>query len=419
MANLAGGYRVAGQLDLALPLLSETLALRKTNLGADHHDTLTSMANLAEGYMAVRNLDKALPMFEETLGLMRAKLGADHLDTLETMGNLATAYGLSGQQGKALTLLEETLTLMKAKLGFDHPSTLTSMNNLALGYRNARQLGRALALQEETLKLTKAKLGADHPHTLQAMANLGDSYSLAGKLNLALSLLEETLAVQEAKLGIDHPDTLLSMNNLAAAHVKAGQLDKALPLLERAALGVEKLRFRHRSADQIISNTIRVCEATGRHDKAQDWWRRWLVVVKDRSGAESLPYASELAAFSMHLLEQQNWVEAEQSLRECLIIREKVQPEAWNTFNAASMLGAALLGQGKYAEAEPLLLAGYEGMKQRAKAIPPQGSARLPEAADRLVDLYIRWGKPDEAKKWHAERAKYPPETAPMPRAAK
>jgi len=44
------------------------------------------------------------------------------------------------------------------------------------------------------------------------------------------------------------------------------------------------------------------------------------------------------------------------------------------------MLGAALLGQKKYAEAEPLLIDGYEGMKQREQTIPWQARARLTEA---------------------------------------
>ncbi len=84
-------------------------------------------------------------------------------------------------------------------------------------------------------------------------------------------------------------------------------------------------------------------------------------------------------------------------------------------------LGAALLGQKKYADAEPLLLKGYEGMKQREKTIPPQGSTRLPEALDRLIELYTATNKPDEARKWRAERAKYPtpPEVAPPPKAVR
>jgi len=116
----------------------------------------------------------------------------------------------------------------------------------------------------------------------------------------------------------------------------------------------------------------------------------------------------------LNLLRQQKWAAAEAPLRECLDIRAKAQPDAWNTFNTQSMLGGALLGQRKYAEAEPLLLAGYEGMKRREKAIPAQGKDRLPEAVERLVQLYEATDKKDAVKKWQAERAKYP-EPAPRP----
>ena len=75
-----------------------------------------------------------------------------------------------------------------------------------------------------------------------------------------------------------------------------------------------------------------------------------------------------------------------------------------------SMLGGALFGQKKYAEAEPLLLKGYEGMKKREKTIPPQGIIRIPEALDHLIEFSSATNKPDEVKKWRAERAKYPPE---------
>jgi hypothetical protein len=75
------------------------------------------------------------------------------------------------------------------------------------------------------------------------------------------------------------------------------------------------------------------------------------------------------------------------------------------------MLGSALLGQKKYGDAEPLLLSGYEGMKQREQAIPAQGRIRLTETADRLVELYTATDRPDEAKKWQAERATYPAAT--------
>jgi hypothetical protein len=97
-------------------------------------------------------------------------------------------------------------------------------------------------------------------------------------------------------------------------------------------------------------------------------------------------------------------------LRRCLTQRQRATPEAWQTFNTQSLLGGALLGQKRYAEAEPLLLKGYEGMKTREKTIPTQGGGelRIPEALDRLIELYTAINKPDEAKKWQTERAKYP-----------
>ena len=63
------------------------------------------------------------------------------------------------------------------------------------------------------------------------------------------------------------------------------------------------------------------------------------------------------------------------------------------------------MGQKKYIDpgAPGLLLAGYEGMKQREKTIPPQGQVRLPEAVERLVQLYEAMGNPAGAAKWRKE----------------
>jgi hypothetical protein len=43
-------------------------------------------------------------------------------------------------------------------------------------------------------------------------------------------------------------------------------------------------------------------------------------------------------------------------------------------------------------------------------------SADIPQALDRLIELYTATDKPDEAKKWQAERANYPEvKKAPSP----
>jgi tetratricopeptide (TPR) repeat protein len=123
-------------------------------------------------------------------------------------------------------------------------------------------------------------------------------------------------------------------------------------------------------------------------------------------------------------LEQGKYAEAEALLHEGLRIREGVKdlPEnssmPWRLGVAQSLLGGSLLGQKKYAEAEPLLLAGYEGIKAREQAIPRwYRMTWLPEALERLVQLYEATGRKDKADEWRKklEEAKAPPQATAKP----
>jgi tetratricopeptide (TPR) repeat protein len=283
------------------------------------------------------------------------------------MHNLAAAYQTAGQPAKALPLHEQALTKFKEALGPDHPDTLHSMNALASAYQATGQLDRALPLYEQVLAKRQEKLGPDHPDTLTGLNNLAMAYQAAGQPAKARPLFEQALAKSKEKLGPSHPNTLTFMNNLAVTYLALKQPDKAIPLL---------------------------------HD--------FLAKHRQRLGADSPGLAGLLALVGQELLKSEHFAEAEPIVGECLRIRTAQKPDAWTTFNTQSMLGGSLAGQKKYAEAEPLLLAGYEGMKQRAAQIPSRAKVRLTEALDRLVQLYDAWGKPDQAARWRAERDKLP-----------
>jgi hypothetical protein len=98
-------------------------------------------------------------------------------------------------------------------------------------------------------------------------------------------------------------------------------------------------------------------------------------------------------------LQQGKFAEGEEAYRECLAIRERKLPDAWFTFYTRTLLGGSLLGQKKYDDAAPILLSGYEGMKQREATIPASKSI-LKEALKRLVQLYEETHRPDEAAQW-------------------
>jgi hypothetical protein len=101
------------------------------------------------------------------------------------------------------------------------------------------------------------------------------------------------------------------------------------------------------------------------------------------------------------------------AVEESLALCRKTQPDEWSTFNAMSLLGKALLGQRQYTAAEPLLIQGFEGMKQRAGKIPRRSKAQQSEVADRLIALYEARGQPVEAARWRKERQALEASAAP------
>jgi tetratricopeptide (TPR) repeat protein len=242
------------------------------------------------------------------------------------------------------------------------------MNNLAGGFWFARQLDKSVPLFEETLKLKEKKLGRQDPQTQMTVANLGVNYKDAGRVQEAIPLLEEAF-----QTGKKIPTLRWVGHQLFEGYEKAGKAAEAAKLVTEV-----------------------------------------LADARKQLPKDSPQLAGWLALFGSSLLQAHVFPDAEPLLRECLAIREKTQPDAWTTFNAMSMLGGALLGQKKYTAAEPLLLKGYEGMKQREKTIPKGGETRIPEVLDRLIELSTATNKPEEAKKWRAERAKYPEAKKPV-----
>jgi serine/threonine protein kinase len=438
MSNLALGYHRAGKLDLALPLYEQTYKLRKAKLGPDHADTLSSMNSLGTGYQDAQKLDLALPLLEETLKLRKARFGPDHPETLVSMHTLAACYDDAGKLSLAVPLFEETLKLSKAKLGPNHPYTLYTMNDLALAYKHAGKLDLALPLYEETLRLRKAKLGPDHPETLTSMNNLAEGYRAAGKLDLALPLLEEALELMKSKLGPDHPNTLTSMSNLAGLYGRMKRLDRAIPLFEEV-LPMRKRKLGEDDPDTLLTmgwlgvnylDAGRLTEAIPLMEKAyrngQKYpslagFGRHLVSAYIQAGktaeatallreevararARLKPDSPQLDAFlaesGSQFLTLNAFAETESLLRESLAIRVKHIPNDWTMFSIKSMLGGALLGQKKYADAEPLLLEGYQGMKEREVNIPARDKPLLTKALERLVQLYEGLDKKDEVARW-------------------
>jgi len=294
----------------------------------------------------------------ECLEIQRRVLGPEHPDTLLSMGNLANLYSALGKHAEEETLMIQALGVQRRVLGPEHPETLRMMNNLAAMYWQLNKLDRSIPLFEEALMLTMNSLGVGHPETLNTLANLGVNYMVAGRLEEALPLLEESYRAVK-----DYPSLRWVGVMLLDDYVRSQRIEQAKVL-----------------ATELLTEA----RATLPKDSRQ--------------------LAVQLVNIARQLLKLNAWSDAEIALREVLPIRERRDPDNWGAFNTRFMLGQALLGQQKFDEASPLLIQGFEGVKQRESQIPPiQIAVDLIEALERLVRLYEAIEKNDEAAKWRNE----------------
>jgi len=293
-------------------------------------------------------------------------------------------------------------------------NALAALSERASQHEQAGERDKALPLLVEIMNITKAKLGAESPAALEAACRVGWVYRKLGQFDKAIPLYEAVLKVRVAKLGWDHNDTLTTAVDIGRHYMDAGRFEEAIPTLEEAYQAAKTHPVHRMGAAAYL---IEAYAKVGEHGKRVRMIQKQLAEAR-----KTLPGSLELGVWlyesAPRLLQSNGFAEAEPLFRECLAIREKLEPDAWQTFHVRSLLGAALLGQKKHADAEPQLLAGYEGMKQREKtmSIYIDYELRLPEALDRLVELYTATKKPDEAKKWRAERAKYPETKKPEPK---
>jgi non-specific serine/threonine protein kinase/serine/threonine-protein kinase len=405
LSNLASAYRQAGRLAEALPLYKEGLERDKAQLGPDHPETLDNMSNLALAYKDAGRWTEALPLLEQVLKKRQAQTGPDDPATLRSMDNLAGAYLVADRLDEALSMFEEVLKKRKVQLGLAHPETLRSMNNLAGTYQKAGRPADALPLLEQALKGREAQLGPDHPDTLLSMHNLAQLYRKVDRPAGALRLVEEAFKRSKAKLRPDHPLTLTFMTSLAMMYQEAGRGTEALPLLEEALKGRKaQLGPDHPHTLQSLRNLAVAYLDGSQPDRGLALVYDFLSAQRRQQGADPLRLADVLVAVGRDFLKHAHHAEAERVLREGVTIRESKLPDDWMTFDGKSLLGGSLLGQHRYAEAEPLLVQGYEGMKTREHTIPPAGKVRLTEALERLVNLYEAWGQKEKAEAWRKRR---------------
>jgi serine/threonine protein kinase/tetratricopeptide (TPR) repeat protein len=422
MGNLGNTYNRQGKIAEAVKLETAALALRTKVLGAEHPATLNTASNLAESYRGAGRYAEAAALQTRNLEISRRVLGPEHYQTLTTMLNLATTDNELGKSAEAAALLVPAADICQRVLGAEHPLTLTALNNLANIYTHQGKRSEAIDIQRRLLEILPKVFGPDHPNVFASTINLGASLADLGRFDEAIALLAGAREKATRVLGPDHRFTLAAINNLAKAYETRGTSADAVPLrlhvleVQKRTLGPE-----HTSTLSQMSYLASAYQGAGQTDEALAMWDELLTVQKRLFGPADAKTLATLVLITSAQLQARHYAAAEPALRELLAAREASAPDIWSTFNTRSNLGAALLGQHKFAEAEPFLVSGYEGMVARADQIPAAAKIRIMEALQRLVQLSTALGQPEKTAAWqkklddHLAAEKSPPPPASQP----
>ena len=405
MSSVAQLHTLQGDRPLAEALYGKVRDNRTRLLGKEHPDTLRTGSDLGQVYQLEGKYAEAAALFDEVLEAQRRVLGDGHPQTLETMDRLAVLYRGQGKYAEAEPLYNEVLELRKRTLGEEHPDTLIAGNNLALLYQYEGKLADAEALFEKTLQGMRRVLGNDHLETLIALGNLGIVYFRGGRYAEAEPVFTEVLEAKRRVLGEQHPETMTSMNNLAVLYRQQGKYAEAEDLyrkvvdIQRRVMGEE-----HPHVLLTLNGIAVLYERQGREREAEALYGQALAVQRRILGEghpDTMGTARNLAALQ---LGRREYAEAESLLRPLVSAASKESPESWQRFDLESMLGAAIAGQRKFEEAEPLLLHAYAGLSERRESIPAGAASSLESASERIERLYESWNQPAKASEWKEKR---------------
>jgi eukaryotic-like serine/threonine-protein kinase len=375
----------------------EALRLRREALGASHPDVASSLDDLGAMLMASGDAGGAEPLMRESIAIRRKVLPADDPQLAVGLNNLAYVTWRKGNLQEAESMYREALGIDRRRLGNDHPEVPTKLINLAVVLRDQGRPDAAEPLAREAVAIRRKILGDQHPELANALDTLSGVLEDRGQIAEAEVLLREALSIAQRTYGELNLHTARLQHNLGWVLWKKGAYAEAEPHLRTAVVNIPKTYGpTYRGARLATSNLAHDLNGLGDFRAAESTAREALASY--RKAPTDRAVVGALIALSHALIAQRRANDAVPYLGEALEVVHKQPPVRFPWFKGEiqSTLGSALAAQGKPTEAEPLLLAGYEGLRDLPSTPPP----RLRVALERLVAFYAANGRSAEAAAW-------------------
>ena len=377
--------------------------LSAAHRGPDDPETLDMLMLVSEAAIDQDENDVAVAAAKTVFEAETRTLGPENPRTVVAMQNLGALYFESNHYAEAEPLAKKALDIQIRRNGYDNHDTLNTSDTLAALYITESRYAEARALLEKGLESYRHLYGPEHPYTVREMYGLAKVMFGEGDYVPAEKLFEQVQAGYEHAYGARHVNTLYADSMLGQNLVEEGKASQGIALLEKTLSDMRAVAGP--SPSDIVKVEVALgwaYDSQGELGRAAQIWQEALDGFRHMAGFEqSAADVSEL--LGQNLTKQRKYPQAEVLLRQALATREKGDRDDWSLFRAQAFLGGCLAGSGRYAEAEPLLLGGYEGMRQRAARMPAKQKKWIRSAGEEIVDLYSRWSKPELAAQWRTK----------------
>jgi tetratricopeptide (TPR) repeat protein len=205
----------------ARELLERSSATMGHRLEPEH--VATSLSTQGKVLRELGDLAGAKRAHEQALALRESQLPADHPDIAWSLGNLGKVLRNLGDLAGAKRAHERAVALLEAKLGPDQPDLAWALSNLGRTLMDLGDLDGATHVHQRALQIRESRLKPNHPDVAWSSRNLGDTLMALGRHGEARAYYGWALAVFQARFGPDHPEVETTERRLQALSEKFGE----------------------------------------------------------------------------------------------------------------------------------------------------------------------------------------------------
>jgi serine/threonine protein kinase/tetratricopeptide (TPR) repeat protein len=374
-----------------------TLA-RHLDQGTNHRNLFLALNNQSRVLVAEGKLDQAEPTQREALEILRKTPGDQRSEIAKGLRQLGYICRQQGRSAEAQKLILEGLPVVR-ELGTSG-DLADLLGELGWIYMQEGQTQKAEQAFEENLTIERITWGANHHHLLNPLLALGHCLFAEGRALESEAFVREAVGI-EAKLSEELRAQVGMSGWTGSSLERTGKFAEAEVWYRLALLDETKCpKMAPSQYAQAVINPVTIHFPQKKLHELEASYPEWLQQARARIPADDPALGDILAQVIAAPLAEEKFDEAEKLAREYVAIYEKKVPTDWRTYEARTTLGCCLVRLKRYAEAEPLLLSGYEGLREHATEIPGGWKGRASGDLQCLVQLYEATGRPDLGSEW-------------------